>query len=354
MKFTSFILYLVFATALIALMMFGTFLSRSSEQDHDNAYFRTSLIQKYPLPKYISELGNQTLKLLLHEDDMNSSSLFVSAPVTVSEVTVTISSTTVPQKLSAGGNEKHKLLCVSFLNTTIEAVLFLFANINIMKDDCDWAIVVFATGMMSQEDLCATESIAPFTVYCNRSFMVQEDLFVPLGALFPEIAFLLPDYDRVFLMDQGVSLLGFDPDTFFRLARCSFAGGYPMVSHPLLREPSWSKFPYLLRRHWNRSSNGTDSAGPIVATEVLLVEPVAAMVDSRFLMWLVRHLLATEAPKWLGQGFDWVLPRMLCGAAEAFIVEEFNLTVELYKSPKVGCVLITGGEPVRFLQRRSG
>ena len=81
------------------------------------------------------------------------------------------------------------------------------------------------------------------------------------------------------------------------------------------------------------------------------MQPVAAMFDSGYLMWLIRHMLAPESPKWLGNGFDWVLTRSICGAAEAYAAEIFNATGGL---EKVGCALITGAEPIHFLLHRSG
>ena len=353
MKLSLFILYLVFGSAVVVLMMFG-FLTHSSE--HEHYHFGTNLLSNNQQPNYLSNVSKAFSEILLHEDEIETPS--VPALVSKAEVAV-ISPTAISTEIieinsSEDEKKKHQLLCVSFLNTTIESVLFLFANINVMKDHCDWAIVVLGTGMMTREVLCATESIAPFIVYCNRSAVAVENVFVPRGALFPEIAFLLPSYERALLLEEGVSLIGFDPANFLRLARCSFSGGYPMVSHPLLRESS-SSYSYLLHRHWRHSSSKTDRPGrSVLAAEVLLLQPVAPMFDSGYLMWLIRRMLAPEAPKWLGNGFDWVLTRTLCGAAEAYAAETFNLTGNLYKTPRLGCVLITGAEPVHFVIHRSG
>lgn len=305
---------------------------------------------------------------------------------------------------------RKKLLCASFLNTSMESILFLFGNMNIMAGHCDWAVVIYDIGVMSQVTLCSTQSLSAVTVHCKMSASFPNGSNheeVPRAVLFSDLSSLLPLYDQVFLLDEGVSLFGFDPEEFLRISQHGFSSGVPLVTHPLVSESTMVN-PFFNYNHWkgsasignqshltiennsslphedniknneNSSNSSVLDMGPmlespetVLASEVLLMESVAMLMDCSFLQWLLEKVVSKSRSKMLETATDWGLHRLICGAARSYSLESRNLSSNSshpsnssssIKSTshshsqsrqagqgRVGCAVVTGGRPVHYV-----
>mmetsp|Transcript_26787 Transcript_26787/g.36899 ORF Transcript_26787/g.36899 Transcript_26787/m.36899 type:complete len:310 (+) Transcript_26787:205-1134(+) len=211
---------------------------------------------------------------------------------------------------------------------------------------------------------------ATVSVKKRRTFTAS----LPKAVLYREILALLPFYKQVFFVDEDVSLQDFDITTFLHRVGCSFgANGPPLIAQPLVRESTFS-FTFLnydawksdhqnftLRRysvanntHRLMMINGSMTSvhrgdfynsvndsyllskailtpSTVVASEVLIIESLATLVDSQFLDWLIRRVLSHTYDLSLRLGVDWGLSRLWCTAAQAY--QSRVLNTSFYDEP---------------------
>ena len=198
---------------------------------------------------------------------------------------------------------KVPLLCATFLNASLPQTQNLLSNIQIMRECCDWAIIIYDDSELLSTKLCGNVTISPYLVHCKLATVLQNKkvhvtsfahgnvVSIPKAVLYRELFPLLPFYDEVFLLDDDVSLSGgmFDPKKFLLAYRTAFGlNGPPLIAQPLLKDnPVMHNF--LNYDYWQSSSgNGSSRSGTrAVAAKVLVVEPLVNIVQSAFFEWYV-------------------------------------------------------------------
>ena len=168
----------------------------------------------------------------------------------------------------------------------------------------------------------------------NSTRTVTQALSVPKSALYSELLSYLPHYENVFLMDEDISLQGFDVVRFMRIWKCSFNSDHrPLIVQPLIVERT-QYFPYVYLRSWDFAKNR------VFASSVGLVEQQVPFIDATFLLWFVKHVLAQTREVALAQGVDQSLDRTWCRAADLFAL---HLMRQNYTKHGDACAVIVGG-----------
>jgi len=270
-------------------------------------------------------------------------------------------------------------LCVTFMNTSIEQIIFLFSNVQVMKGYCDWAIVVYGEGSMSTQKLCDSKRIKSHVVSCKKASLLENKKASDLSAknssesiakavLYRELLSFLPLYKQVFLLDDDVSLVGFNPKKYFEIVSTAFgSNGPPLISQPLISD-SDTMHNFLNYRYWHtkKSSNSLNdtimevyhrnrSTSGVLAAQVLLIEPLATLIDTTFFEWFVRRVLVHTKEISSRLSVDWGFNRLWCKAAQAFAesvlisrdADHLDMFRNVSAFVRVPCAVIVKGNPVR-------
>lgn len=198
---------------------------------------------------------------------------------------------------------KIPLLCATFLNTSLPQTQYLFSNIEIMREYCDWAVIIYDDSTVPATQLCSNHTILPYIVHCKLAAVLgskkvhvtsinnQELVSIPKAILYRELFPILPYYEEVFLLDDDVSLAGgmFDPEKFLHTYRTVFGlDGPPLIAQPLLLDTPVIH-DFLNYDHWQSSNSSTNSSSiknsNAIAAQVQLLEPLANIVQSAFFEW---------------------------------------------------------------------
>jgi hypothetical protein len=249
------------------------------------------------------------------------------------------------------GQRDKKLLCVTFIKVDRRALQTLRVNIQHMAQSCDWAVLFYEGSFADIYNFCSTAGHEARVVYCQRvaetvnrpvvniksgQNTVQLLLDVPKSALYSELLPFLPRYESVFLMDQDISLVGFDVAVFLATWRCAFhPHPPPLLVQPVIVERT-QYFPYVHLRAW-RNENKTRSA---VAAGVGLVEQQVPFFNAQFFEWLVRRVLAQTRGAALTYGVDQSLDRTWCKAADAYA--KAVLGINYSRNTSQACAIIIG------------
>ena len=65
---------------------------------------------------------------------------------------------------------KIPLLCATFLNASLPQTQYLFSNIKIMHEYCDWAVIIYDDRTMPATQICSNQTILPYLVH--RSIVI--------------------------------------------------------------------------------------------------------------------------------------------------------------------------------------
>lgn len=200
---------------------------------------------------------------------------------------------------------KIPLLCATFLNVSLPQTQYLFSNIKIMHEYCDWAVIIYDDRTMPATHICSNQTILPYLVHCKLASVLdskkvhitsinnQDIVSIPKTVLYRELFPMLPYYEEVFLLDDDVSLAGgmFDPVTFLRAYRTAFGSdGPPLIAQPLLHDTP-VMHDFLNYDHWQNISSSNSSSQSkrrkAIAAQVQVAEPLANIVQSVFFEWYV-------------------------------------------------------------------
>jgi hypothetical protein len=158
--------------------------------------------------------------------------------------------------------------------------------------------------------------------------------------LYTDLLPYLTHYERVFLMDEDISLAGFDIRHFMSTWDCAFyPQPAPLIVQPLIAESN-QYIPFVNANQWSRKEfeNVTASASGMVEQQVPLF-------DAQFFEWFVRHVLSLTYDLALYYGVDWGHDRSWCNAARLYATELLGYSTTEY-SP---CALLVKTSPVHHL-----
>ena len=284
---------------------------------------------------------------------------------------------------------RKPMLCVSFVKGSEKPLELLRKNMNMMGRNCEWAVIFYDESTHSVDDFCdfspitedATQNtntnvnninmIAGATakgnvtlVHCKRAAetlnrpttfiptqdgkIIQQSVSVPKTVLYRELLPLLPQYETVFMLDEDISLEGFNIKSFMNVWNCAFGSNpRPLIAQPLIVEKT-QYFPFVHLETWQKVNR------TIYASGVGLVEQQVPFFDALFFEWFVRRVLSQTRDLALRQGVDQSHDRTWCRAAAMY--SSYVLNVNYTRSRGQPCALIIGGEAptaVHHLNTRS-
>lgn len=142
------------------------------------------------------------------------------------------------------------LLCVTFLRPNLNPTIALTSNILHMGQSCDWAIVIYDGDAKAVKSVCRNPHIKKVAIHCRRApdsvnnrtisipvttrkrgkskadnmnvnMNVTQKLSIPKTVLYRELLPYLKSYKQVLLLDEDISLLGFDLHAFLSIRSCA-------------------------------------------------------------------------------------------------------------------------------------
>lgn len=234
---------------------------------------------------------------------------------------------------------RRKLLCVVFIRASLQPSINLLTNAIHMGDSCDWAVIIYAGHDLS---ICKNEKLTKKLIHCKHSSEYQEnsDKAIPKSVMYADLLPYLPKYQRVFLMDEDISLIGFDVNQFIKVWDCSFRNQPPpLIVQPLIAESN-QYFTFVGVNAWKDST--------IMATASGIVEQQVPAFNSVFFEWFVKRVLARTKSAGLQHGVDWGHDRSWCNAAKMYAREVLK-----WPSSASVCSILVGATPVHHMNTQS-
>jgi len=256
-----------------------------------------------------------------------------------------------------------KMLCVIFLQASLEPSINVRANMALMGDRCDWAIVLYGGDAQFEKQICENQS--KNVVFCGitrykksevvyndssvchpiavaDTFFLNEKAYfqrnIPKSALYVELLPFLPNYRYALMMDEDISLMGFDAKKALDIWLCS-SHPPPLIVQPLIQENT-QFYVFLNEETWKDDN--------IIFSETGLVEQQVPIMSSMFLTWYIENVLKKVIPCALALGVDWGIDRTWCPAARQFGIEVLG-----WKNYTGSCGIIIGSGSVHHLNTKS-
>ena len=239
--------------------------------------------------------------------------------------------------------KRRHLLCVVFMKASVNNLVTVLSNMQRLGDACDWAVIFYAGEYKEEVKVCSHPKLKSRLVLCTRpraTLRVNDGVdvsnskehlskSVPKTVLYRSLLPLLPNYERIFLLDEDISLVEFDYNIYSEVWDCAFRHqSPPLITQAVVAEDT-QFFDFVSERSW-RDKN-------IVATASGLVEQQAPLFDSIFFEWFVKRVLKSTYQYALEYGVDWGHDRSWCNAAAMYSVEVLG-----WAPGGAVCAIITG------------
>jgi len=220
--------------------------------------------------------------------------------------------------------KRHALLCVHFASHSPAVLANVRANMAASLQHCRWGVVLYsggpaaATGFEKSLDASSSAALAFTTLYkppANENSTTSSS-FVPKALLFASLVPHLEGYERAWLLDSDVSLLGFDFQKYLALLACadlSLPTSPVFISQPVVKE-STQVFPVLNRDAWLRAH----SARKVSVIRYDTVEQQMPLFNADFLAWFITHMVEPHRPWFASLSTDWGLDKLWCRAAREY------------------------------------
>jgi hypothetical protein len=163
---------------------------------------------------------------------------------------------------------------------------------------------------------------------------------VPKSVLYSDLLPYLSKFKRIFLMDEDISLVGFDFVKTMNVWSCAFHPfPPPLVVQPLIAESN-QYFSFVGIKAWTGKGVMSSASG--------IVEQQVPMFDAVFFEWFVKRCLSLTKQDAINAGVDWGGDRSWCNAAKMYGREVLKQRKEY-----VHCALLVGGSPVHHLNTKA-
>ena len=182
------------------------------------------------------------------------------------------------------------LLCVVFMRPAAKDMVQ--KNIAHMSTGCEWAVVFYDGKDKDIETFCG-DITAGNIIHCklaaqaftNKNASDISRRGIPKSVLYADLVPYLSGYQRIFLMDEDISLLDFNLNKFLKIWDCALRNQPPpLIVQPVIAEPT-QYFNFVLQQTWKDTG--------VVATASGLVEQQVPFFDAIFFEWFVRRVLVT-------------------------------------------------------------
>eukprot|EP01035_Chromulina_nebulosa_P024822 gene24822-32326_t len=220
------------------------------------------------------------------------------------------------RKLSALNlNPQKPMLCVTFTALQKDkSWRNILRNVKYAKERCEWVVVSYNSvdEVLYSSRLTVIEEVA---LWANTSAMVMRHSFGDRDGLMKPLLFdaLLPFlrlYSKVWLMDEDISIVGFNFRSYFGIWDCAFdpASPPPVISQPLI---SGNKYqPPFSKDGWAMYNNS------VVAIRTAWVEQQSPILDARFFAWFIENIISPMKDDFIEIKSDFGYDQAWCGAAE--------------------------------------
>lgn len=185
---------------------------------------------------------------------------------------------------------RKELLCVCFVGLDPNATMILHRNIGYTNRQCDWAVVLYAGTPGEVKSICnVANSTFGNVVLCARAkeSHVAEKLkkSIPKSVQYHTLLPVLPNYNRVFMLDEDIALNDLNFTTFLNIWDCAFPFR-PLVVQPLIAESN-QYIPYVNEKPWR-----TEAYRDVIASATGYIEQQVPAMDAVFFEWYVRRVLS--------------------------------------------------------------
>jgi hypothetical protein len=237
---------------------------------------------------------------------------------------------------------RKPLLCTVFAKATLSTFINTLSNKLHMGDTCDWAIIFYAGKLREEKNICNHHRLRKNLVMCKRARaslnMINgvdmsnskefQSKSVPKTVLYQELFPLVQNYERIFLLDEDISLVDFNYKSFSDVWDC----GFPRQAAPLIVQPTVAEdtqfFDFVSASTWRDKQT--------IATASGIVEQQVPLFDSLFFEWFIRRVLVHTVQFALEYGVDWGHDRSWCNAAAMYAVHVLK-----WSPSHVTCAIIT-------------
>jgi hypothetical protein len=224
-----------------------------------------------------------------------------------------------------------------------------------MGSKCDWAVIFYRGTDDEIATVCSHQNISRHIVHCKRNEYTKVvrttisqgekiPLIVPKTVLYRDLLPLLPRYQRVFTLDDDVSLQGFNINKYMLHWDCALRPP-PLITQPLVFESN-QHISYLNLNSW-KNVGGKDGR-KVIASEVGFVEQQVPVFDSAFFDWYIRRVLNVTLNAALTHGVDWGGDRSWCAAAHMYAVQVLQ-----YPESFVPCAVFPNSSPIHHYNHHS-
>jgi hypothetical protein len=253
--------------------------------------------------------------------------------------------------------ERKELLCVTFLHPNTTAQYNFIENVQAMGTHCDWAVIYYQGTASEIHSTCSDTRVVQHIIHCRRNEETEVRRFVstdhggngtesirlsvPKTVMYHDLLPYLSTYKKVFLMDEDISLQGFNVTSLMEPWECALSPP-PLIVQPLVAESN-QYINYLNRNSWKRRDRSK-----IIASGVGIVEQQVPLFDSVFLEWFIRRVLSLTRDTALIHGVDWGHDRSWCNAARMYGKYVLN-----YPEGYTPCAVFPHATPIHHLNYRS-
>jgi hypothetical protein len=184
--------------------------------------------------------------------------------------------------------KRKLLLCVVFMRPS--ATTLVTRNLARLGKSCEWAFV-FYDGTDQEINKFCNDSSVQTVVYCklasqalaNKKSLEISRRAIPKSVLYRELLPYTSAYQRIFLMDEDISLLDFNSDKFLQIWDCSLPHQPPpLIVQPVIAEPT-QYFNFVWQKTWQHTGYVAIASG--------LVEQQVPFFDAIFFEWFVKRVL---------------------------------------------------------------
>eukprot|EP01036_Dinobryon_divergens_P023758 gene23758-32144_t len=182
------------------------------------------------------------------------------------------------------------MLCVTFTALQKDkSWRNILRNVKYAKERCEWVVVSYNSvdEVLYSSRLTVIEEVA---LWANTSAMVMRHSFGDRDGLMKPLLFdaLLPFlrlYSKVWLMDEDISIVGFNFRSYFGIWDCAFdpASPPPVISQPLIHGNKYQ--PPFTKDGWAMYNNS------VIAIRSAWVEQQSPILDARFFAWFIENVI---------------------------------------------------------------
>jgi GR25 family glycosyltransferase involved in LPS biosynthesis len=211
-------------------------------------------------------------------------------------------------------------------------------NIVALGDRVDWMICAHAVvGADTLEQLRAssTDANSQFGISIKVLRPLSDTVFVPKQVFWSrafgmEKAFV-QEHENLWLVDSDINFEGFDLDEYMLRQTDAYMLQAPLISQPIIKQNT----QYFL--YWNNHNLWQYKHPDVAVAHSALVEFQAAMVNTKFFVWLLATLQALVNMQQQLRS-DWIFDDVWCGGAALYLEQVEQQTLKPGASP---CAIIT-------------